>query len=274
MSSSYKKKKITNMATGFGAAIVIVGAMFKIMHWPGASFMLVFGLSTEAALFLMGAFEEPHIEPDWTLVYPELAMAHDEVDHDDEFAEKEGSSHAVAKTSGDPIANKLDEMLMDANIGTDLIESLGEGLRKFGTTAKSLNEVGSASEATEEFVGSIKGASTNVAKLSESYSKASESLTDLVNTNGQSVSYGDQLATMTKNLSELNAVYEQQITANNDSVKLSAEVSTNVNELLRNLSDSVEDTKRYKEQVAILGQNLTQLNTVYGNMLSAMTVKG
>lgn len=274
MSSSYKKKKITNMATGFGAAIVIVGAMFKIMHWPGASFMLVFGLSTEAALFLMGAFEEPHIEPDWTLVYPELALAHDEVDHeDDEFAEKE-ETKAVSKSSNDPIANKLDEMLMDANIGTDLIESLGDGLRKFGTTAKSLNEVGSASEATEEFVGSIKGASTNVTKLSESYSKASESLTDLVNTNGESVSYGDQLATMTKNLSELNSVYEQQITANNDSVKLSAEISTNVNELLKNLADSVDDTKRYKEQVAILGDNLTQLNTVYGNMLSAMTVKG
>ena len=61
------------MATGFGAAIVIVGAMFKIMHWPGASVMLVAGLSTEAALFVMGAFEKPHMDVDWSLVYPELA---------------------------------------------------------------------------------------------------------------------------------------------------------------------------------------------------------
>ena len=65
--------QIMPKVTGFGAAIVIVGAMFKIMHWPGASFMLVFGLSTEAALFLMGAFEEPHMDTDWSLVYPELA---------------------------------------------------------------------------------------------------------------------------------------------------------------------------------------------------------
>jgi len=275
MSESYKKKKITNMATGFGAAIVIVGAMFKIMHWPGASVMLVAGLSTEADLFIMGAFEEPHMETDWSLVYPELASNHDGHDMDNEEAghSTKIQASAVNNSQQDAIAQKLDEMLMDANIGTELIESLGEGLRNFGNTAKNLNEVGSASEATNEFVGSIKGASENVSKLSESYSKASESLTDLVNTNGQSVSYGEQLSLMTKNLSELNAVYEQQVVANNDSVKLSAEVSTNINALLTNLSDSVEDTKRYKEQVAILGENLTKLNTVYGNMLTAMTVR-
>ena len=110
--------------------------------------------------------------------------------------------------------------------------------------------------------------------MSDSYLRASESLTDLVSTNGESVSYGEQLSLMTKNLSELNSVYAQQISVNNDSVKLSTEISTNINQLLINLSDSVEDTKRYKEQVAILGENLSKLNTVYGNMLSAMTVRG
>ena len=268
MSGSYKKKKMTTMATGIGAAIVIVGAMFKIMHWPGASFMLVFGLSTEAALFLMGAFEEPHMDVDWSLVYPELATGH----------EGEGDETAVAHSgakgsSGDPIAQKLDEMLMDANIGTELIDSLGKGLRSFSTTAENLNNVGSASEATNEFVTSIKGAATNVGKLSESYSKASETLTDLVAIEGQGVSYGEQLTKMTKNLSELNAVYEQQIAANNDSTKLSAEIGKNINELLLTLNDSVEDTKRYKTEVAALGENLSKLNTVYGNMLTAMTVK-
>lgn len=277
MGDSYKKKVITNVATGFGAAIVIVGAMFKIMHWPGASVMLVAGLSTEAALFIMGAFEKPHMEVDWSLVYPELAQAHghDELEEGELDETTSLAKHTPTSIGeGDAVAQKLDQMLMDANIGTDLIESLGEGLRTFGVTAKSLNEVGSASEATEEFIGSIKGASQNVSKLSDSYSRASESLTDLVNTNGEGVSYGEQLSKMTKNLSELNAVYEQQIVTNNDSVKLSSEISSNINQLLTNLSDSVDDTKRYKEQVAILGENLSKLNTVYGNMLSAMTVKG
>ena len=268
MSGSYKKKKITNMATGIGAAIVIVGAMFKIMHWPGASFMLVFGLTTEACLFLLGAFEEPHMDVDWSLVYPELAISHGAEDEDSET----GVAHGKKSASGDPIAQKLDEMLMDANIGTDLIDSLGKGLRSFSSTAENLNNVGSAGEATGEFVNSLKGAAANVGKLSDSYSKASETLTDLVAIEGQGVSYGEQLTKMTQNLSELNAVYEQQIAANNDSTKLSAEISKNINELLLTLNDSVDDTKRYKTEVAALGENLSKLNNVYGNMLTAMNV--
>ena len=267
MSASYKKMKMQNMATGFGAAIVIVGAMFKIMHWPGASVMLVAGLSTEAALFIMGAFEEPHMETDWGLVYPELAIDHTA----DDSAIEEGDSKA-AKTSGtdDPIAQKLDEMLMDANIGSELVTSLGDGLRSFSVTAKNLNDVGDAGSATGEFVDSIKGASANVSKLSSSYSDASEKLTDLVQIEGQGVSYGEQLTHMTKNLSELNAVYEQQIAANNDSTKLSSEITKNISELMLTLNDSVEDTKRFKSEVTTLGDNLGKLNTVYGNMLSAM----
>lgn len=265
MAGSYKKAKFNNMATGIGAAVVIVGAMFKIMHWPGASVMLVVGLTTEAALFLMGAFEEPHMETDWSLVYPELAT-----DHGAEAEAIEEGSASAAKTTEDPIAQKLDEMLMDANIGSELVTSLGDGLRSFSTTAKNLNNAGDASAATGEFVDSIKGASSNVAKLSDSYSKASESLTDLVAIEGQGVSYGDQLTSMTKNLSELNAVYEQQIAANNDSTKLSAEITKNISELMLTLNDSVEDTKRFKSEVATLGDNLGKLNTVYGNMLTAM----
>lgn len=276
--SSYKKMKITNMATGFGAAIVIIGAMFKIQHWPGASIALIGGLSVEAGLFVMGAFEEPHLPVDWSLVYPELAMGL----HDDEEGEEEleggHSAPAVAQGggagNGDAVSQKLDQMLMDANIGTDLIESLGDGLRNFGTTAQSLNNVGDASNATEALVGSLESASKNVDMMSDAYSKASESLAGITDLKGEGTSYAEQLTTMTKNLGELNSVYENQIEANNSGMKLSADIQNNINELLTNLSDSVEDTKRYKVEVAALGQNLSQLNTVYGNMLSAMTIGG
>lgn len=282
MSGSYKKKKIMNMVTGFGAAIVIIGAMFKIQHWPGATIALIGGLSVEAILFIMGAFEPPHMEVDWSLVYPELAVAHDE-EHGEEGADElEASSHAHGHSSnavalagqGDAVSQKLDQMLMDANVGPELIESLGEGLRNFGETAKSLNVVGSASTATEGLVSSLESASQNVDKMSEAYSKASESLAGITDLKGEGTSYAEQLVTMTKNLGELNTVYEQQIEANNSGMKLSADIQQNINELLTNLSDSVEDTKRYKVEVAALGENLSKLNNVYGNMLSAMTIQG
>lgn len=275
--SSYKKMKITNMATGFGAAIVIIGAMFKIQHWPGASIALIGGLSVEAGLFVMGAFEEPHLPVDWSLVYPELAMNHHD-EEGEEGHEELGGSHSPAISghggggNGDAVSQKLDQMLMDANVGPELIESLGEGLRNFGVTASSLNKVGDASVATEALVGSLESASKNVDMMSDAYSKASASLAGITDLKGEGTSYAEQLTTMTKNLGELNTVYEQQIEANNSGMKLSSEIQQNINELLTNLSDSVEDTKRYKVEVAALGQNLSKLNTVYGNMLSAMSV--
>jgi gliding motility-associated protein GldL len=278
MSGSYKKKKMMNMVTGFGAAIVIVGAMFKIQHWPGATIALIGGLSVEAVLFILGAFEKPAMEIDWSLVYPELAVSHDE-EHEDELEaqDEEGvSTTAIVESSenDESVSQKLDQMLMDANIGGDLIESLGEGLRNFGETAQNLNSVGTASQATDGLVNSLESASQNVDKMSSAYEKASESIAGISDLKGEGTSYAEQLVAMTKNLGELNTVYEQQIEANSGSMKLSSDIQENINELLVNLSDSVEDTKKYKTEVAALGENLSKLNTVYGNMLSAMTISG
>ena len=271
--ASYKKLKFSQMATGFGAAIVIVGAMFKIMHWPGASVMLVAGLSTEAALFIMGAFEEPHMEVDWSLVYPELTFAH-LIEEGQEIIPAGAGGGSGAGGNGDAVSQKLDEMLSDANIGEDLIQSLGTGLRSFENTANSLNGTADAAAAADSLVGSLTSASKNVDMMSDAYSKASESLSGIADLKGEGVSYAEQLTTMTKNLGELNTVYEQQIVANNSGMKLSSDIQENINELLTNLSDSVEDTKRYKTEISSLGENLGKLNTVYGNMLSAMTIPG
>lgn len=262
------------VATGLGAAIVIVGAMFKIMHWPGASVMLVAGLSTEAFLFLLGVMEEPAHEIDWTLVYPELAYnPHEEGDEEHDALDDEDSAvmKEVDKKGGnDPIAQKLDMMLQDANIGADLISSLGVGMRNLSESASNMNNLADAAPATQEFVSSINNAKSNVETLSDNYLKANQALEGLVSSNPEGASYAEELQKLSKNLSELNGVYEMQLNSSGESIKLNAQVNENINALLTNLSDSVEDTKRYKDQVSQLGQNLEALNTVYGNMLSAM----
>ena len=105
-------KKYLHLASCFGAAIVIVGALFKIMHWPGASAALIGGLGTEAVLFCLFAIDIPHEEYDWSLAYPELGgMGGHEEEH--------------ALESGLPVSAQLDAMLADAKIGPELIESLG-----------------------------------------------------------------------------------------------------------------------------------------------------
>ncbi len=120
---SEKGKVVMNFVYGFGAAIVILGAMFKIMHWPGASVMIVGGLTTEAIIFAISAFEPPHHELDWTLVYPELAM------HAGEGDDHSGSGDHKSKKGGDGLSQELDKMLEEAKIGPELIESLGSGMR-------------------------------------------------------------------------------------------------------------------------------------------------
>jgi gliding motility-associated protein GldL len=244
---------------GFGAAIVIVGAMFKIMHWPGAGPMLVVGLSTEAVIFFFSAFEPPHEEVDWSLVYPELAGMHGEEGEKPQIEEDKGS-----------VTEQLDHMLEEAKIGPELIASLGEGMRSLSDQANKLNNITDASVATNEYVSSVKSAAKNVESLSDSYSKAAESLMGLAVTNDDSANLGDQIVKVSKNLSALNASYELQLQGSNEHLKATSKFYDGLTDLMKNLNDSVDDTRRYKEQIAQLSSNLESLNTIYGNMLTAM----
>ncbi len=153
---------------GIGAAVVIIGALFKIQHWPGANAMLIVGLGTEAFIFFFSAFEPPHEDPDWSLVYPELAHGHggDDEDEEDELP-------TLTLDDDRPVTEQLDDMLEQAKIGPELIRSLGDGMRSLGEQASKLSEVSDAAVVTNEYVDSIKSATTRVGTLSESYETAS-----------------------------------------------------------------------------------------------------
>ena len=191
---------------GWGAAVVILGALFKIEHLPGASYMLMAGLGLEAIIFFFSAFEKQPTELDWSLVYPELA-------------------HMQDPDSEKRPAQQLDDALQRAKIDNELIESLNEGLRSFGESAKQLNETIAAASGISE--------------------------------------YNSQIQEGVKNMNALNSLYELQLQASNQQME-----STNL--FLQNLQSSVEDSKKFQEQVSNLAENLEQLNKVYANMLNAM----
>lgn len=257
---SKKGKKFMAYLYGWGASIVIVGAMFKIQHWPGAGPMLVAGLSIEAIIFFFSAFEPIHEEIDWGLVYPELRG-----EHGDE-------SHALKEDDKGSLTEQLDQMLEEAKIEPELIQSLGDGLRNLSVSTSKLNDISDASVATNEYVSSVRNASDNVGKLSESYMRASESLTSLSLSSQDGANYGEQLQKVSKNLSELNSVYELQLQGSQQHVQATGKLYEGIQQLMSNLNESVDDTRRYKEHIHELSQNLSALNTVYGNMLSAMNV--
>jgi gliding motility-associated protein GldL len=266
---SKKGKKFMGYLYGWGAAIVIIGAMFKIQHWPGASAMLVSGLSIEAVIFFFSAFEPIHEEIDWSLVYPELRGMHDE-DGDEHGHSHDHENKAVKKSNGDPISQKLDSMLEEAKIGPELIESLGNSFRNLSEHASKLNDISDATVVTGDYINSVKDATSNMGKLSEGYLKASSSLVDLSDSNIDGKAYGEQLQQVSKNLSALNAVYELQLQGSQDQLKQYNKMFDNMGNMIKNLSDSVEDTQKYKDEISKLAVNLNALNTVYGNMLSAM----
>jgi len=264
-------KKFMAKLYGFGAAVVIVGALFKIQHWPGASAMLIVGLGTEALIFIFSAFEPIHEDPNWELVYPELALGHsDDLDHDALPAvSSRGGRHGGG---GSGITEQLDKMLEEAKIDSQLLERLGDGMRALGDNASQLKSVTSAAAATDSYVSSLQAASDKVSALSESYERASVSISGMTSTTQEGESFGEQMQKVSKNLAALNNVYELQLKGSSAHLEATEKFQQQVTEMMQNLSDSAEDTRRYKENMAMLSQNLTDLNNVYGNMLKAMTI--
>jgi gliding motility-associated protein GldL len=253
-------KNIMKYVYGLGAAVVIVGALFKIMHWPGSGILLTVGLLTEAGIFILSVLEPIHEDPKWELVYPELAMG--EATHD--------GRKKVSGGSGSGITQELDKMLEEAKIDSVLLERLGDGMRALGDNAAQLKGVTSAAAATDGYVTSLQAASEKVSSLSQAYERASLSIAGLTSNTAEGESFGEQMQKVSKNLAALNNVYELQLKGSSSHLEATEKFQSQVVEMMSNLSASAENTRIYKENMAMLSKNLTDLNNVYGNMLKAM----
>ena len=189
---------------GIGAAVVITGAMFKIMHWEGANIMLVVGLTTEAVIFMFSAFEKPAADYDWTLVYPELASA--------------DGDRALSVTE------QLDNALENGGVDAALIERLGEGMRSLSETAGSLSGAVDAAGATAANSEQLSTAATHMESLNALYSVQLENTTaqverqndvmeKLAAASGNATDLASELASLKGNLESLNSVYGGMLTA-------------------------------------------------------------
>ncbi len=251
-------KNIMKYVYGLGAAVVIVGALFKIMHWPGSGILLTIGLLTEAGIFILSVLEPVHEDPKWELVYPELAMGE---------ATHEGGKKV---SGGSGITQELDKMLEEAKIDSALLERLGDGMRALGDNAAQLKGVTSAAAATDGYVTSLQAASEKVSSLSEAYERASVSIAGIASNSGEGESFGEQMQKVSKNLAALNNVYELQLKGSSSHLEATEKFQSQVVEMMSNLAASNDNTRIYKENMAMLSKNLTDLNNVYGNMLKAM----
>jgi len=248
-----------NNVVSWGATVVIIGLLFKIQHWPNGGTYISIGLITEAFLFFILGFQRDEVEIDWTKAYPELA--HDFAGELPKATQKGGGASSTAA---------LDKMLEEAKIGPELIASLGNGLRTFGDKVNSISMVADAGTATTEFTAKVKSASVSYDKMSSAFEKAATNLSEMANSNVDSKAYHDQVNSLAKNLSALNAVYELELADSSSHLKSMNKFYQNLSLTMNNFNESLEDSKQFKEEVGRLAKNLASLNSIYGNMLSAM----
>jgi gliding motility-associated protein GldL len=281
LNSLVRTKKFKNFMSklyGWGAAIVILGALFKINHYPGAELMLIIGLCTESLIFFFSAFEPPFVEPDWSLVYPELAgMYHD--------GETKAVSKAKKHEEPKSLTEALDNMLAEAKIEPELIASLGEGMRHLSENANKLANISDAAAATQGYVNNLESASTSVLELADAYQQTSGVLRNSTETIAKSAEamnfsdidgkeYNEQLQRIAKNLATLNNIYELQLQNSQANVEASSSMQEGINKFIQYLNSSIDNTRSYEEQASKLTENVKALNQVYGNMLAAMNVRG
>ena len=214
MAQSKSTKKLFNMAYGLGASVVIIGALFKILHWEfgplTGGLLLAVGLITEALIFAISAFEPVEDEFDWSLVYPELAggMTNGK---DNEMAELKEAETSLSK--------KLDNLLEEAGVDASLMESLGSSIKDFEGAAKGLAPTADAMQSTQKYSEEMVHAAAQMESLNSLYKVQLESASKQATVNEEVVQNAtalkDQMGSLATNLSSLNGVYGGMLTAMN-----------------------------------------------------------
>lgn len=212
MAQSRSSKKIFNMAYGIGAAIVIIGALFKILHWNlgpiSGGMVLAFGMIVEAIVFFISAFEPVEEDLDWTLVYPELSSGQNR--------EKDRRDASQAQSL---LSQKLDTMLKDAKLDAELMQSLGESIKNFKGAAENIAPAVDSMAATSKYSEQLSLAAAQMESLNSLYKVQLESTSKQAEINEQVAENAgklkEQMESLATNLSSLNGVYGGMLSAMN-----------------------------------------------------------
>lgn len=234
-----------------GAAIVIFGAWQKITHQALADFFLTAGLITEAIIFVVYAFLPPPGSEMHAIAeaLPKLA----------------GSGNA-----GNPALAKMDKMLQDADINPASLSKLSEGFKKLGTQVDKIADVSDVVKSTTDYASKTKEATAALDSMKSAYQGATATIGHFNAAAEGTQKFHEQVQVLTKNLGSLNAIYEIELQDTNNHLKAMNNFYGNLSAASQTMQNSVEDAKKAHEQIAKLAGNLSNLNTIYGNMLGAM----
>ena len=243
-----KVSKYIDVAVSFGAALVIWGALRKIIHASDAETWLWIGLTTEAIIFAMYGF--------LYLIYP---------------AVKDSSNREELTVTGqESPLRSMDKALIEANVSPMDLNRLGEGFKKLNTTISNMNDITDVVAATGDYTARTREVTQALTQVKDAYVGAANSVGAFNAASDSARMFHDQIQVLTKNLSSLNTIYELELQESNNHLKALNQFYGKLAETSAVMSSSTEDAKRVQEQIGNLANNLGRLNSVYGNMLSAM----
>ena len=285
---SYQGKKVVGCVYSLGASIVIVGALFKIMHFPGAGPMLVVGMSIEAILFAIGCLDKPHAEHHWENVFPQLVGYGADPELIKELESRPRPTLLGGGNDGGSSANV-------PALNEKELESLKAGISNLAKTATQLSELGSvanttnklnekldaAGQAAEQFAQAGKAVSEKSVALGETYVQVAADMQKVV---ADTKAYENQVANLSSQLTSLNAVYELQIKAlqsqvdayKTQSAKIAdataqvENLSAGVKSMAEQANEALKNQEAYVAGAKQLANQVADLNKVYGNMLNAL----
>lgn len=265
-------KKFMGYVYGFGASVAIIGALFKILHLPGASIMLIAGLGVEAIIFALSSFEPPHETPDWSLVYPELAG----LEPIDKPAKSNGGNGGGDTISGLVSAGAIDQKTID---------QLATGVKNLANTTSQMSDLADASVATKSYLNNVKNAADSLNQFSaaqNSVSEAGNKLAAKINEEGNKfgdsfnklnsafATQAEQSAKLGSNMTAVTEAYQQQLKGINSQLESTKNMASGLSSISAELAASVEGVKEYRQQIASLSKTVGELNNIYGNILSAI----
>ena len=247
---SKSTERLVNIIVCVGAAVVIFGAWQKITHQALANFFLTAGLITEAIIFMVYAFLPP----------PGSEM----------HAIAEALPKLAGGTSGNPALDKMDKMLQEAEITPANLGKLSEGFKKLGTSVNNIADVSDVIKSTSDYASKTKEATSALESMKNAYQGATTTIGHFNAAADSTKQFHEQVQVLTKNLGSLNAIYELELQDTNNHLKAMNSFYGNLVQASQTMEGSVVDAKKAHDQISKLAGNLSSLNTIYGNMLSAM----
>ncbi|MFZ4057859.1 MAG: gliding motility protein GldL [Ferruginibacter sp.] len=238
---------LIDVCVSAGAAVIIFAAWAKLTHQSYADMMLTVGMWTETAIFAIYAVIE------W--VKPK---SHDE-DHP-----------VAAVAAGNPALKSMDKMLQEADITPVNLKKLGEGFQKLGSTVNNFSEIGDVVKSTSDFGVKTKEATTAITTMATAFTNSATTMASFNNASESAKGFHEQVQVLTKNLGSLNTIYELELKESNNHLKALNGFYGKMAEASQAMMSSVDDANKAKDQIGALATNLSKLNSVYGNMLSAM----